>query len=81
MMPDRSQRTSGVATAAARTDTAVERMVYLPGDTSEDPPSGWTPFEALLTDEQEEPRVALASDDMAQIIYTAGPSRAPREPC
>ena len=68
---------TSTAEQAVRADTAVRQLVQLPPSNS-DSAADWIPIETLLTDQPEEPRVDIASDDVAQIIYTSGTESRPK---
>jgi fatty-acyl-CoA synthase len=63
--------------AAAR-DTAVEELIWLPGEAPAQPPAGMATFEALLAERDDEPQAALDSRMPLQIIYTSGTESLPK---
>ena len=65
------------AAEATRTDTAVERLVQLPPVAADCAPP-WIPVDMLVTHQIDEPRVEIAADDLAQIIYTSGTESRPK---
>ncbi len=69
----------GLATSAAH-ETGVNEFVLLPGaqPTEVGLPAGWTPFEALLTDDATEPEAAIDGSSLLQIIYTSGTESLPK---
>lgn len=68
---------ASTAEEAARTDTEVERLVHLPPGPPADA-GEWISYDALLTDQRDEPSVEIAADDLAQIIYTSGTESRPK---
>lgn len=64
--------------AAAARDTAVEELVWLPGETPAEPPAGMPTFASLLVERDDEPQVALDSRMPLQIIYTSGTESLPK---
>lgn len=66
-----SQRTGSLRQA---TDTSTSTSTGVPPESSDD----WVPFEALLTAQLDEPSIEIASDDLAQIIYTSGTESRPK---
>ena len=69
---------ASTAEEAAQTDTAVDRLVRLPPGAQVEPGSTWLSYDTLLTNRRDEPRVEIASDDLAQIIYTSGTESRPK---
>ena len=66
------------AEEAARTGTRVEYLVQLPPAPQAATTGAWIAYDTLLTDTLEEPHVQIASDDLAQIIYTSGTESRPK---
>ena len=64
--------------AASQLDTAVERMIWLPGEDPASPPVDLLGFEALLSDDDSEPDAQLESSALLQIIYTSGTESLPK---
>jgi fatty-acyl-CoA synthase len=67
-----------LATAAVERDTAVEQLLWLPGEALSAPPAGMLAFEAVLAADEAAPAVELDSRDLAQIIYTSGTESLPK---
>ncbi len=67
-----------LATAAIGRDTAVQQLVWLPGETPSTPPDGLLTFDAVLADAATAPEVALDSRMLAQIVYTSGTEAQPK---
>jgi len=63
---------------AARRDTKVERLYWLPGETPAEPAPGLIPFERLLDADETEPAVALDARMLLQIVYTSGTESLPK---
>ena len=68
---------ASTAEEAAGADTAVQQLVQLPPMVS-DLSDNWVSIDGLMTDRTDEPRVEIASDDLAQIIYTSGTESRPK---
>jgi fatty-acyl-CoA synthase len=64
--------------AAAARDTAVEQVIWLPGEAASAPPDGLTTFDAVLADDATPPAVALDGRMLAQIVYTSGTEAQPK---
>jgi fatty-acyl-CoA synthase len=64
--------------AAAELDTAVERLVWLPGEAPAVPPDAMLTFDALLSENASQPAVELDSSKLLQIIYTSGTESLPK---
>ena len=71
---------SGLAELArsAAKDTAVQQLVWLPGEDASDPAPDMTAFDALCATGQALPDVALTGAMLAQIIYTSGTESRPK---
>ena len=67
-----------LATAALAHDTAVEHLLWLPGEAPSPPPEGMLTFEAVLADDDTPPAVELDSRAPAQIVYTSGTEAQPK---
>jgi fatty-acyl-CoA synthase len=67
-----------LATAAVARDTAVEHLLWLPGEADSAPPEGMLAFEAVLSADDTPPAVELDSRALAQIIYTSGTEAKPK---
>ena len=67
-----------LARAAAALDTSVRQFVWLPSEDPSEPAAGMTSFEDLARTDGTPPEVALASGDLAQIVYTSGTESAPK---
>jgi fatty-acyl-CoA synthase len=67
-----------LATAAIARETAVERLVWLPGEAASEPPGGMLTFDAVLADDDAPPAVELDGRALAQIIYTSGTESLPK---
>ena len=64
--------------AAAQEQTAVERIVWLPGEAPATAPDGMLTFEALLADDATPPQADLDASALLQIIYTSGTESLPK---
>lgn len=64
--------------AAAAQDTAVEALIWLPGEHAAEPPPAMLSFADLLAERDDEPQVALDSRMPLQIIYTSGTESLPK---
>jgi fatty-acyl-CoA synthase len=64
--------------AAAARDTAVERLVWLPGEHEGTPPVDMLTFDALLSEKTTEPEVELDGRMLLQLIYTSGTESLPK---
>lgn len=62
----------------ACTDTAVERLVWLPGEDASEAPSGMLTFDQLVTTNAELPHHDFDDSALAQIIYTSGTESRPK---
>ena len=71
---------SGLADLArsAAKGTAVQQLVWLPGEDASDPAPGMVSFDALINTGQSVPDVALTGSMLAQIIYTSGTESRPK---
>jgi fatty-acyl-CoA synthase len=67
-----------LATAAAARDTAVQRLLWFPGEAPSSAPEGMLAFDAVLGDDAAPPAVELDSRALAQIIYTSGTESLPK---
>jgi fatty-acyl-CoA synthase len=63
---------------AAAKDTAIERLVWLPGEHGGAPPAAMLSFDALLSDDAREPAVDLDARMLLQLIYTSGTESLPK---
>ena len=63
---------------AAAQGSAVERLIWLPGEEPAAPPADMTAFDALLDADASPPDVEVDSGDLAQIIYTSGTESLPK---
>ena len=63
---------------AAGRDTAVESLLWLPGEDPADPPAGMAHFEAILSESDMAPEAAINGGSLLQIIYTSGTESAPK---
>ena len=64
--------------AAAALQTAVEQLLWLPGEDPSPPVPGLLNFHDLAACTTALPPVALAGSDLAQIVYTSGTESAPK---
>jgi fatty-acyl-CoA synthase len=67
-----------LARAAAARDTAVQQLLWLPGEAPSSPPDGMLAFDAVLADDAAPPAVELDNRALAQIIYTSGTESLPK---
>jgi len=67
-----------LARAAAAQDSAVEGFLWLPSEEPSEPAAGMTAFDTLAASTAALPEVALASTDLAQIVYTSGTESLPK---
>jgi fatty-acyl-CoA synthase len=67
-----------LARQAIARDTAVERLVWLPGEEPAEVPAGLLRFDELLTGDGGEPELDLDGRALAQIIYTSGTESLPK---
>jgi fatty-acyl-CoA synthase len=67
-----------LATAAIGRDTAVQHLLWCPGEAPSTPPAGLLTFDAILADDASAPEVALDSRMLAQIVYTSGTEAQPK---
>jgi fatty-acyl-CoA synthase len=63
---------------AARLDTSVEQLLWLPGEERSEPPCDLLSFDALCATRSAPPHVELDSRSLAQIIYTSGTESLPK---
>jgi fatty-acyl-CoA synthase len=63
---------------AAALDTAVEHLVWLPGEEPATPPDGIEPFDAVLVADASEPDADVGAQSLLQIIYTSGTESLPK---
>ncbi|HET7506536.1 MAG TPA: acyl-CoA synthetase [Kofleriaceae bacterium] len=68
----------GLATAAIARDTAVERLVWLPGEAPAAPPTGMLSFDGVLAADDAPPAAQVDGRALAQIIYTSGTESQPK---
>nr|MBF3181502.1 AMP-binding protein [Pseudomonas aeruginosa] len=66
------------AHAAAAKGSAVETLIWLPGEDAATAPEGITTFDSLLHSDASAPDVSVDSRDPAQIIYTSGTESLPK---
>ncbi len=66
------------ARAATAKGSAVETLVWLPGEDPSAPPNGVTTFDDLLHDDASPVEASVDSRDPAQIIYTSGTESLPK---
>ncbi|MBR0798599.1 acyl-CoA synthetase [Bradyrhizobium jicamae] len=64
--------------AAAAKGSAVEKLVWLPGEDPATAPDGIKAFDGLLSSDAAAPGVSVDSRDPAQIIYTSGTESLPK---
>jgi len=67
-----------LAGAAVAQATAVEHLLWLPGEAPSTPPDGMLTFEAVLAGDDTPPAVELDSRALAQIVYTSGTEAQPK---
>jgi len=67
-----------LGTAAAARDTAVEQMVWLPGEDPAQAPAGMRTFDALLSEDTTPPQPDIDGSSLLQIIYTSGTESLPK---
>jgi fatty-acyl-CoA synthase len=67
-----------LATAAITRDTAVEHLLWLPGEAPSTPPDGMLAFDAVLSTDDTPPEIELDSRALAQIVYTSGTEAKPK---
>ncbi|HJV94791.1 MAG TPA: acyl-CoA synthetase [Albitalea sp.] len=67
-----------LARAAAALDTAVKELIWLPSEEPSEAASGMISFDTLAASSAALPEPALASDDLAQIVYTSGTESLPK---
>jgi len=66
------------ARAAAAKGSAVETLIWLPGEDPETAPGGIKTFDGLLHSDTSAPDASVDSRDPAQIIYTSGTESLPK---
>ncbi len=64
--------------AAARQDTAVEQLIWLPGEDPARAPDSMLAFDALLSDDGAPPAAQFDASALLQIIYTSGTESLPK---
>ncbi len=64
--------------AAAALDTQVKDFLWLPAEDPSEPASGMVTFDELIACTAPLPDVQLASNDLAQIVYTSGTESTPK---
>ncbi len=64
--------------AAARLDTSVQRLVWLPGEDPVSAPQTMLAFEALLAEHTAPPAAEVDASSLLQIIYTSGTESLPK---
>ena len=67
-----------VGKQAAANDTAVEKLVWLPGEDPTAPPAGLLTFDELLASQGAAPEPEMDNRALAQIIYTSGTESHPK---
>ena len=67
-----------LARAAAARDTAVSAFIWLPSEEPSAPAENMVTFDSLAASTAQLPAVELASDDLAQIVYTSGTEALPK---
>src|SRR6185436_11059124 len=67
-----------LATAAIARDTAVQQLIWLPGEAPSSAPEGMLAFDAVLSADDAPPAVELDSRALAQIVYTSGTEAKPK---
>ena len=67
-----------LAASAAKLDTKVERMLWVPGEDPAAPPAGMGHFDALLAADASEPVAEVSAQSLLQIIYTSGTESLPK---
>jgi fatty-acyl-CoA synthase len=67
-----------IAQAAAKQDTKVEQIVWLPSEAPSEPVPGLLAFDELAATHGTTTDVALDGSDLAQIVYTSGTESAPK---
>ncbi len=69
---------AALAREAAARDTAVQALLWMPGEEPSTPEPGMLDFHALAACADAPPAVALQGDDLAQIVYTSGTESLPK---
>lgn len=69
---------AALARAAAADDTAVERLLWLPGEEASAPQPDMLDFDQLAACTEPLPELRLQGDDLAQIVYTSGTESLPK---
>jgi fatty-acyl-CoA synthase len=69
---------AALAREAAARDTAVQTLLWMPGEEPSTPEPGMLDFHALAACADAPPAVALQGDDLAQIVYTSGTESLPK---
>ena len=67
-----------LARAGAALDTEVREFIWLPSEDASQPAAGMHSFDELTACTAALPAVALASTDLAQIVYTSGTESTPK---
>jgi fatty-acyl-CoA synthase len=67
-----------LARQAIARETAVESLLWLPGEDPAEPPAGLASFDAILSPSDAAPDVAIDGGSLLQIIYTSGTESAPK---
>jgi fatty-acyl-CoA synthase len=67
-----------VGRAAATRGTAVERLIWLPGETAAQAPSDIESFDRILSDTDSAPALDVDSRMVAPIVYTSGTESLPK---
>jgi fatty-acyl-CoA synthase len=67
-----------LAQAASKLDTQVQQFIWLPSEDTSQPVAGMHNFDVLAACTDALPDVKLASNDVAQIVYTSGTESSPK---
>lgn len=67
-----------LARAAAEKDTAVESLLWLPGEDAVEAPADLARFDEVLADSDVPPEVPIDGSALLQIIYTSGTESTPK---
>ncbi|HEX4421811.1 MAG TPA: acyl-CoA synthetase [Kofleriaceae bacterium] len=76
--PDLVALAQAATDRAAGRDTAVEQVVWLPGEAGGTPPDGMLSFDGVLAADATPPEVAVDNRAPVQIIYTSGTEARPK---
>jgi fatty-acyl-CoA synthase len=69
---------AGLAREAAALGSAVRQFIWLPSEDPSEPVEGMLAFDALAACTDPLPALRLASQDLAQIVYTSGTESSPK---